>query len=258
MELVIIILFSLILLVCVSIFHQCLRKVTLQETYISRKVQKESILVLGDSHAKVFNHINKKHLLPNVELSVVSVGGATAQGACNPNSKTNALSIFKKNLASKKKHDKIMIMLGEVDCGFVIWYRKEKYNTSVEEQLNNSVTKLFEFIQNEVRSKYAPEQITVIGANLPTLFDRHRNVHNEVANKRQDVKTGIRERTDLTFKYNTILEKESMKRGYKYIDIVKETLNLNTMLVDEQYLHEDENDHHLSETKTIAFWTKKL
>ena len=68
----------------------------------------------------------------------------------------------------------------------------------------------------------------------------------------------IRERTDLTFKYNTILKNESMKRGYKYIDIVKETLNLNTMLVDKKYLHDDENDHHLSETKTMAFWAQKI
>lgn len=257
MELVISILSYLILLMSISIFHQCLRKTKVQEKFISTKLQKESILVLGDSHAKVFNHIHKEHLLPGVEFNVVSVGGATAQGACNPNSKTNALSIFKENLASKKKHDKVMIMLGEVDCGFVIWYRKEKYNTSVEEQLNNSVSKLFEFIQNEVRSRYAPEQITVIGANLPTLFD-HRNVLNEVANKRKDVKTGIRERTDLTFKYNTILKNESMKRGYKYIDIIEETLNLDTMLVDKKYLHENENDHHLSKTKTMAFWTKKI
>ena len=38
----------------ISIFHQCLRKTKVQEKFISKKLQKESILVLGDSHAKVF------------------------------------------------------------------------------------------------------------------------------------------------------------------------------------------------------------
>jgi hypothetical protein len=30
------------------------------------------------------------------------------------------------------------------------------------------------------------------------------------------------------------------------------------MLVDKKYLHDDENDHHLSETKTMAFWAQKI
>lgn len=242
MELVVILFIYLFILVSISVLHQFVKK-----------SKKKSILVLGDSHTSVFNHINKKRLMSDVEFSVVTVGGATAQGACNPNSKTNALAKFKEKLASEKKHDGVMVMLGEVDCGFVIWYRKEKYNTSIEEQLDNSVTKLFEFIDNEVRTKYDAEQITVIGANLPTLFD-HRNGSNEVANLRKEVKANIRDRTDLTLRYNDILKNESKKRGYKYIDIVQETMDPNTKLVDKQYLHENENDHHLSEAKTCMFW----
>lgn len=85
------------------------------------------------------------------------------------------------------------------------------------------------------------------------MFD-HRNVSNEVANLRKEVKASIRDRTDLTLRYNDILKNESKKRGYKYIDIVQNTMNPKTKLVDEQYLHENENDHHLSEAKTCMFW----
>ena len=235
------------LLISVGVFHE----------FVKKSRNKKSILVLGDSHTRVFCYINKKQLMPNVDFKVVTVNGATAQGACNPNSKTNALAKFRKSLVSERKHDNVIIMLGEVDCGFVIWYRKEKYDTSIDEQLDNSVTKLFQFIDNDVITKYRAEQITVIGANLPTLFD-HRNVSNKVANLRKDVKTSIRDRTDLTLRYNDILKKECTKRGYKYIDIVKDTIDPITKLVDKRYLHENKNNHHLSEAKTALLWKKAL
>jgi hypothetical protein len=225
---------------------------------VVNKSKKKSIIVFGDSHSRVFNYINEKQLIPDVEFHLVTVSGATAQGACNPHSNTNALAKFKERLYNERKHDGVMIMLGEVDCGFVIWYRKEKYNTSIEEQLNNSVTNLFQFIDNEIRKKYATEEIIVIGSNLPTLFDDRKVVGNYVANLRKHVKTSIRDRSDLTLIYNDRLKNESNKRWYKYIDIVKETIDPNTMLVDKQYLHDNENDHHLSDAKTAVFWKERI
>ena len=38
------------------------------------------------------------------------------------------------------------------------------------------------------------------------------------------------------------------------MDIIKETIDSNTKLVDKQYLQENENDHYLSEAKTCMFW----
>jgi hypothetical protein len=52
----------------------------------------KNILVLGDSQAKVFSYCNKK--TNKTIFDVVQVGGATAIGSVNPNSKTNALNIF--------------------------------------------------------------------------------------------------------------------------------------------------------------------
>ena len=243
MELVVILFMYLFLLVSISVFHQFVKK-----------SKKKSILVLGDSHTGVFNHINKKRLMPDVEFSVVTVHGATAQGACNPNSKTNAFAKFKEKLSSEKKHDGVMVMLGEVDCGFVIWYRKEKYNTSIEEQLDNSVTKLFEFIDNEVRTKYDAEQITVIGANLPTVFDHV--MHGAKVRRDFNGLGTLKERTQLTLMYNDSLKNECIKRRYNYIDIVNETINPTARVVDKQYLRPNERDHHLSEAKTALFWKK--
>ena len=84
------------------------------------------ILVLGDSHSNVFN-LSKKDFL------VEFIGGATAQGSVNPNSKTNSLNIFTEKLKTLdlSKISNVIIMLGEVDCGFVIWYRHKKHNISI-------------------------------------------------------------------------------------------------------------------------------
>ena len=243
MDLVVTIFIFIFILASISVLHQFVKK-----------SQKKSILVLGDSHTGVFNHINKKRLMPDVEFKVVTVGGATAQGACNPNSKTNALAKFRQKLSSEKKHDGVMVMLGEVDCGFVIWYRKEKYNTSIEEQLDNSVTKLFEFIDNEVRTKYDAEQITVIGANLPTVFDHV--MHGAKVRRDFNGLGTLKERTQLTLMYNDSLKNECIKRRYNYIDIVNETINPTARVVDKQYLRPNERDHHLSEAKTALFWKK--
>ena len=237
MDLVVIVFIFIFVLVSISVINQFVKK-----------SKKKSILALGDSHTGVFKHINKKRLMHDVEFNVVTVHGATAQGANNPNSKTNALAKFKEKLASEKKHDGVMVMLGEVDCGFVIWYRKEKYNTSIEEQLDNSVTKLFEFIDNEVRTKYDAEQITVIGVNLPTLFD---HVIPGAKLRREFYGLGtLKERTQLTLMYNDSLKNECIKRRYNYTDIVKETMDPTSQVVDKQYLRPNERDHHISEVKT--------
>jgi hypothetical protein len=57
-------------------------------------------------------------------FDVCIVGGATAQGAVNPNSKTDALAIFQKKIKYTNA-DNILIMLGEVDCGYLIWVRSK-------------------------------------------------------------------------------------------------------------------------------------
>ena len=52
------------------------------------------ILCCGDSHAKVFKFCNEKQY--DIIFDVCIVSGATAQGAVNPNSKTDALNLFEK------------------------------------------------------------------------------------------------------------------------------------------------------------------
>ena len=83
---------------------------------------------LGDSHVRYFKKAAKLGLLSPHELSGVEVGGATAVGMRNPSAKTNALGRFRDWIRDKPRKAIVVLHLGEVDCGYVIWYRADKYD----------------------------------------------------------------------------------------------------------------------------------
>ena len=66
------------------------------------------------------------------------------------------------------------------------------------------------------------------------------------------------ERTNLTLIYNDTLKETSDKLGYNYIDITEDTINEDTQLIDDDYLNEDKNNHHLSFEKIWKFWINNL
>ena len=230
----------------------------------------KKILVIGDSHARVYfgsrdtkgrlksKDRNMNSVQSDFHFDVYYVSGATAQGAVNPKSKTKALSTFKKRLnkINPNDYDYIAIMLGEVDCGFVIWYRSEKYSISVDDQLKLTTKNLFEFIDKEVVTRFEPSKIILFGSVLPTIKDNQK--YGEIASIRSSVKATQHERTNLTLRYNKILKETSDKHNYTYIDITHETINKNTELIDDNYLNDDKNDHHLSFKKIWKFWINKL
>ena len=85
-------------------------------------LRKDRLLVLGDSHANVFRHWRIRIFLPRTKFQFCIVGGATVSGLDNPNSQTQAIHHFSDALASTSA-TVIITLLGEVDTGFVIWYR---------------------------------------------------------------------------------------------------------------------------------------
>jgi len=88
----------------------------------SKRMLFDEILVLGDSHAKVFSNRLFKSSFPTYFFNIVKVAGATVSGLKNPNPKTQALPIFLHGIKNSKAATTI-ILIGEVDTGFVIWHR---------------------------------------------------------------------------------------------------------------------------------------
>ena len=211
------------------------------------------ILCCGDSHTKVFWYCNKKKT--DFYFDVCLVGGATAQGAVNPNSKTDALNIFEKKIKNTNA-DKILIMLGEVDCGFVIWVRAKRYNISVDEQVNICVNNLFSFIDNILMTtNYKKEDIIITGAVLPTIQDSTDKKY--LSGARSEVDVSQIERTKKTIEYNNLLKKNCDKYGYIYIEITGDIISKEG-IVKNEFLSTDPADHHLDNNKTCNLWLSKL
>ena len=111
---------------------------------------------LGDSHLAVFEYINKERLLKKTAFEFCIVHGATAMGIPNPASKTQAGPIFENYLKKVSKKHYILTCLGEVDCGFVIWYRSKKYDDPTEKQFELAVGNYTNFLNgmlNEGRKR---------------------------------------------------------------------------------------------------------
>ena len=216
---------------------------------------KKNILVFGDSHSRVFKYCNAISNKFNFNVNIIS--GATAQGAVNPNNKSHSLKIIRNQLKNinRDDYDYVMIMLGEVDCGFVIWYRAEKHNISIDDQLNTSVTNLFKFVNDELYM-FNQNNIIILGANLPTIKDNTNK--NFLSGARSEVNATILERTQITIKYNALLSHNCKSKKYNYIDIVNETINKRTNIIKDKFLNNDPYDHHLSSEITSKIWLKKL
>lgn len=205
-------------------------------------VIQENIYVFGDSHVGVFDYLNHKHPLSKYLFNVVRVDGATAQGIINPNSKTNALEVFSDAIHKiEKKETKLIFLVGEVDTGFVIWFRAQKYNESVESQLTRSINNYFDFLNKVYTWGY--KNIYVMSAPLPTIKD-YQDWGN-VANLRKEVTSTQKERTDLTLQYNALLREHCDKYSITFIDLDTYLLDASSGLLKKKLYNKNINDHHL-------------
>ncbi|WP_152352291.1 hypothetical protein [Brachybacterium subflavum] len=209
---------------------------------------------LGDSHVRYFKKAAKIGLLAPHELSGVEVGGATAVGMRNPNSKTDAIGRFRRWIREKSRESIVVLHLGEVDCGFVVWYRAEKHDEPVELQVDNSLDAYFEFVDELLDMGF--HRLIVTGATLPTITDDDQV--GEVVVKRSAITATQKERTDLTLRYNAELRRRAAERGLPYVDIDQDVLDPRTGVVDERMRNPNPEDHHMNGSLAAALWARKL
>lgn len=213
-----------------------------------------SIYYLGDSHVRYFRKAAQFGLFSPYEVSGVEVGGATAVGMRNPNAKTNAIGRFRTWIADKSRNSIIIMHLGEVDCGFVIWYRASKYGEPVENQLRQSIDAYFEFVDELIADGF--QNIIVTGATLPTITDDDQV--GEVVLKRSAIEATQSERTELTHVYNSRLKDSADQRGLVYTDISRDVIDPNTGLVDTSFRNGNSEDHHMDVNLAAIHWAFRL
>jgi hypothetical protein len=199
---------------------------------------KEQILVLGDSHANVFRNWRFRLAMPRTSFKLCVVGGATVSGLENPNSKTQAGAQFEVAL-QQHTPTRIITLLGEVDTGFVIWYRAKKHQQSVESMLDLALTNYARLLE----SCQARAHTIVVSAPLPTIQDGQN--WGEIANLRRDIDTSLRERTDLTIEFNRRLGQLAATLNCDYLGLDADCLGSDG-LVSQAMLNRDPLDHHYS------------
>jgi hypothetical protein len=222
--------------------------------WLAERQGRSHLLSIGDSHARILREVQRRGLLPELRVDICWVSGATAQGLVNPRSQTNAMPIFSRRLAAARPWQVLCSQLGEVDCGFVIWYRAEKHGVSVESQLERSLGGYLELLDQARRHGF--RRTLVISAPPPTIPDLQRR--GDVARAREAVGASKSERTALTLEYNARLRAACDERRIGFVDVTTPILDPGTGVVDPRYLNPDPEDHHLDPDRFAPLVAERL
>jgi hypothetical protein len=206
----------------------------------ARARKRTHVLCIGDSHVQVMRRVR----VPGAWLRVKSLYGATASGVMNPNSATHSLSTFTKRLRRAKPWQEVLIQLGEVDCGFVIWHRAQRHGLSIDEQLAHTLDSYTAFIGRVVDLGF--RRTIVLSAPLPTIGD-YQSEWGEVANLRAEVTATQAERTNLTLRFNEQLRERCDAIGVTFVDVTTGHYDPSTRLIDRRFLRTTYQDHHLAD-----------
>lgn len=209
-----------------------------------RLTGRRTVLVLGDSHARVFLEVNRLRLLPRTRFVVVAVSGATALGAVNPNSMTNALGTFRQVLRWTRRQTPLVCVLGEVDCGYLVWYRSESLGVPLATQVTESITNYLRFLREDCGPG---RPILVVSPPPPTISDDFEWT-SEIANLRKSVQATQLERTALTVEYARRLGDQLRDLpGSTFMDLNSDVIDPATMLVRRSLVNKDPQNHHLNQ-----------
>jgi len=213
-------------------------------------VRKAPLHFVGDSHIDYLRDASKYGYFTGREITTCCVGGATAVGMRNPKSQTNALATFRKSLENLDRATIIIIQLGEVDCGFVIWYRAKKYFETVDQQLAESISSHLDFAKSVLDMGF--KRVILTSATLPTIKDDH--PWGEIADLRREIATPIADRTALTHQYNAALRAGAARLGMGYADIGAAVLDPVTGIIRDDFRHPNPKNHHIHPVEGPKVW----
>jgi hypothetical protein len=218
---------------------------------VARLTRRAHVLAIGDSHILVMRHVARD----DARFRVLMIEGATASGITNPNSKTGASTRFRERVGRVKPWQHVLIQLGEVDCGFLIWHRAQRLGISVDEQLEQTLANYEEILRFTLDRGLA--SVMVLAVPLPTIDD-YPSQWAEVANLRKEVTASQRERTDLTLRFNDELRARCERLGATFVDATTDQLDPETHLVRRSLMRPDDRDHHLADGPYAALVERAL
>lgn len=217
--------------------HEIVRQRRIQYNR-SQQDSKRRILVIGDSHIRVFEHWLFALFFPKKTFKIVYVPGASASGIRNVNSLSGAYTTFKASL-EEVGYDEIIVSLGEVDAAYAVWIRLAKGNINLDAIIDDVVAKYKDFILSLM--EYAPA--TVISAPLQTIEDC-RECTDEISLVRSSIDIGIDDRIAFTLKLNRRIQSFCSEKNIKYIDMDSTILGKNNRVKRLLINPKNKCDHH--------------
>jgi len=208
------------------------------------------LLSLGDSHLEALQFAADIGLLDTADNHFCIIPGATAVGLRNPHSATQALTSFRQFVTPHPRTSHLLVHLGEVDCGFVIWWRLQKHGETVDSQLQESLSAYRGFLLDLLAMGF--ERICIAGASLPTLESGVD--FGAVANMRAEVKASLLERTELTERYNKKLASMAADLACSYFDVSSGIMNRVTGVVSDYFRNPDPWNQHVDKYNVAGMW----
>ena len=205
-----------------------------------------TVLVLGDSHVRVFEHWWLMWAMPRVRWHIEYVAGGTATGLPNPRSQTQAAPRFLAALQSVA-HDAVLLNLGEVDTGYTIWARAARDGQDPQRLMAQAAEHYIAFIA-QLATRH---RLLVISAPLPTLPD-HFDPRDAVGLSRRALPHTQAERTALTLAFNDRGAAACATLGVPYLDDRSASQGTDGC-VKPAWQRRDRADHHYRRS-TYARW----
>lgn len=209
------------------------------------------VLVIGDSHVRVFEHWRFLRAFPRTRFDVVYVPGGTAYGIANRDSKTGAYTKFMAAL-SGGKYDLVVVNLGEVDTAYTLWRTAEKSGKSASDLMTLAARNYCKFLEDI----HTEHPVTVLSACLPTLAD-HAGSKDEVARVRSSVKASQPERTALALEFNARVCEFCARHGIPYLNCASAALGLNGV-VRAEWVNQKRLDHHYAREPYARWLVQEL
>lgn len=213
------------------------------------------MIFLGDSHSRYFRHAAEEGFLLPWRVSVCEVSGATAGGLINPDSKTAAAKKYFRRLEREDKNAFVVMHLGEVDCGILIWMRSQKNATSLRIEMQRSVNAYFVFVDQVIAAGFG--NVIVTGATAPTINDTD-HIGSIVTQRRAQVDASHLQRTELTRQFNEALRAEAHRRSLIYVDVWDDVMDPLTQVADVRFRNQDVKDHHMDLDAAAMVWSLAL
>ncbi|MEO6634069.1 MAG: hypothetical protein ABIN41_00500 [Devosia sp.] len=167
---------------------------------------------------------------------------------------TDAVGTFTRELLPPLAGTVPVIHLGEVDCGFVIWWRAAKYGEPVDHQLKVAIEAQLAFVDTLLSAGYSTVVLTA--PSPPTI--REGIDWGDVANLRREVNVPLKQRTALALEYAQRIGEGAALRGLPYIDFLSITLDPSTGVLLDDFRHPDPRDHHLHPDRMATVWAGAL